>query len=735
MSQPTSSKNITNGTKSPPANTTKQPMINYNQIKVPDIDKFNGDPRKFHDFLSAIENQFWARPDMFETDHVKIWFISSHLSETASKWFDILRAKGSIETKEYKEFLALFKKCFSDPGRTTRALHQLNQCRQGRRSAFEYAVEIRSLVQIYGFDEFAAINAFRIGLSPRLNHHLLDYESPGTLEEIITHVVKMENTIQANLSYADSSREYSSSRQYRQFAPPPMFPYQYQSQQRFYQPPPEPRQTSFSTPPPVPLLAPEMMDVDAVVSKPRGPLTPEERNRRITNRLCMYCGQPGHIIRNCPLRTPRQTVNTLISEDHITGDLKGLTQHIVLNKIHTVAALIDSGASENFISSDAVQKYHLMPFTLTSPIPVETINGNPLLPNGINQYVDSVTLEIANDHAEKIDLYVIPATHADIILGLPWLQRHAPNINWKSLNITFSSPYCRRKCLPTEKIDSVLTPKNTQTLRNIVNQFSDFLKPAQTNPEIDSDEEMYSANEDLNALSDAEMDTDSEISESDTHMNLDSVSDYSDSDHEMEVIKISPPDTPKPTPTRTTDPFADLQVFNNSNPSPLITKMFGHMNYLLNPTNYSPQTPPKTSEPPAKPYQSSLPTKSLPPPPPIQHLPRTEITTPQTTSQSQSPHPSPPETTPQDTKPSESPSLTKLPTTPEPIPIIYTEYKENKDHPEFRNQLQKLLDRASRYSLKHSKELARIQDNMVCIGNRAVIPDALRLDIVRSRHC
>ena len=29
-------------------------------------------------------------------------------------------------------------------------------------------------------------------------------------------------------------------------------------------------------------------------------LTAEERARRLQNRLCLYCGQAGHVVRNCP---------------------------------------------------------------------------------------------------------------------------------------------------------------------------------------------------------------------------------------------------------------------------------------------------------------------------------------------------------------------------------------------------------------------------------------------------
>ena len=44
------------------------------------------------------------------------------------------------------------------------------------------------------------------------------------------------------------------------------------------------------------------MEVDAVQtsSGPRGKLTPAEREYRIKNKLCLYCGKPGHVVADHP---------------------------------------------------------------------------------------------------------------------------------------------------------------------------------------------------------------------------------------------------------------------------------------------------------------------------------------------------------------------------------------------------------------------------------------------------
>ena len=43
-----------------------------------------------------------------------------------------------------------------------------------------------------------------------------------------------------------------------------------------------------------------------------GPLSEEEKLHRRANRLCLYCGGPGHIALNCPHR-PRRQVNQIVS--------------------------------------------------------------------------------------------------------------------------------------------------------------------------------------------------------------------------------------------------------------------------------------------------------------------------------------------------------------------------------------------------------------------------------------
>ena len=49
------------------------------------------------------------------------------------------------------------------------------------------------------------------------------------------------------------------------------------------------------------------MEIDSVNSQ-RATLTNQERQRRRANNLCLYCGNPDHIVRTCPVRPAHPTI-------------------------------------------------------------------------------------------------------------------------------------------------------------------------------------------------------------------------------------------------------------------------------------------------------------------------------------------------------------------------------------------------------------------------------------------
>ncbi|OMH80615.1 Retrotransposon-derived protein PEG10, partial [Zancudomyces culisetae] len=168
--------------------------------------------------MAQIRRQFWAKSDAFSTDKKKIAYISAHFTGHASTWFDdILESEAKLPVtstepkllESYEAFMESFKLRFSDPGHQSRAIQQLHELKQGIQSVMAYAVDFRNLARICDFGEAANIDMFRRGLSTRITRHLIATKMPSKLDEVITLVVELENTVNSNLSYMNKS-EYRS---------------------------------------------------------------------------------------------------------------------------------------------------------------------------------------------------------------------------------------------------------------------------------------------------------------------------------------------------------------------------------------------------------------------------------------------------------------------------------------------------------------------------------------------
>jgi hypothetical protein len=96
-------------------------------------------------------------------------------------------------------------------------------------------------------------------------------------------------------------------------------------------------------------------------------------------------------------------------------------------------ALVDSGAQESYVSTQAVLKARLRPLRKHTPYPLYIANGEE---TRITHEVTSVTLNIQK-HQEKITFDVFRLATHDIILGLPWLRKHNPRIDWRSRTFSF----------------------------------------------------------------------------------------------------------------------------------------------------------------------------------------------------------------------------------------------------------------------------------------------------------
>ena len=110
-----------------------------------------------------------------------------------------------------------------------------------------------------------------------------------------------------------------------------------------------------------------------------------------------------------------------------------------------IQVLIDSGADDSFIDSDLAKQLDLPLEPLPVPKDVTALDGR--LMTQVQFRTAPLTLIISGNHREDLQLFVIPSPHYPVVLGLPWLKLHNPQINWETAAITNWSVHCHSHCL------------------------------------------------------------------------------------------------------------------------------------------------------------------------------------------------------------------------------------------------------------------------------------------------
>ncbi|KIK12786.1 hypothetical protein PISMIDRAFT_18482 [Pisolithus microcarpus 441] len=93
--------------------------------------------------------------------------------------------------------------------------------------------------------------------------------------------------------------------------------------------------------------------------------------------------------------------------------------------------VIDSGAELNSIDPCMVKKYKLKTYPIEYPLGVTAYNSG-----GGFQIKHKVTLHAkVKDHVMQIKAYIIPLHCKSVLLGMPWLKKYQPDIDWATRHI------------------------------------------------------------------------------------------------------------------------------------------------------------------------------------------------------------------------------------------------------------------------------------------------------------
>lgn len=115
------------------------------------------------------------------------------------------------------------------------------------------------------------------------------------------------------------------------------------------------------------------------------------------------------------------------------------------NRILNLRALIDSGAQKSFIDSAFARRHQLHTTPLSRPIRLNMADGNPSLHGPVTEEAH-VHLTISERHHETIALNLTRLHNHPVILGIDWLHKHNPAINWRKHVVSFNDGYCNKHC-------------------------------------------------------------------------------------------------------------------------------------------------------------------------------------------------------------------------------------------------------------------------------------------------
>jgi hypothetical protein len=236
---------------------------------------FDGNRKMLRGFLNQLRLIWQVQPASYPTDSIKVALLGSLLKGPALQWISPLLETNDSRLNSLSSMITLLESTFGDPDRSNTASRKIENLQQGRRPVSTYASEFRIIASDLDWNEPAKMYWFHKALNEDVKQLLLSKPKPGNLEDAINNAIEVDN----RLFELRSTKNH-----YRQN---PVFP----------------AATSQSTSDPM------IIDAAFRAAGPRGPLTPEERQRRMSSGLCLYCAEAGHIANDCPKLAARKSEN------------------------------------------------------------------------------------------------------------------------------------------------------------------------------------------------------------------------------------------------------------------------------------------------------------------------------------------------------------------------------------------------------------------------------------------
>lgn len=282
-------------------------IVTKSSVKLKEPPKFGGKRDECRSFFAHLALHFARYPDEFKEEHAKVIFAISYLEGQPFKHMEPYLAKLNIAGEPSPAILsdfALFEKTMTNSygivNAPVAAAAKIKVLKQTTTVA-AYATEFRRLAMDLSWNDEALASQFEDGLKDSILDALANEPIITNLDKLINRATELDDR---HFARTFAKKMSSSSSAVRRPHVPVSVPANVPRTANTVGP---------STPAPA-RSAPEPMDLSQARK-----LSAAERQRRIDNKLCLYCGSDNHLRANCPLK-PSDPLHSL-DDSEVVFDL------------------------------------------------------------------------------------------------------------------------------------------------------------------------------------------------------------------------------------------------------------------------------------------------------------------------------------------------------------------------------------------------------------------------------
>ena len=281
------------------------------QVKPCVPDTFDGsDPSRLETFIFQCNMYFAICASDFSDDEARVTFALSYLKGPPQDWFQseishVASEGGKLPEwfADYSIFQQELKRLFGPRDPINDAMNSLENLRyRDSGKATRYTIDFNRHARKTGWNEQALLRQYYKGLPDRLKDEIARLGKPTGLKSLQDLVATLDQRYwerQAEINRDKKSASASTSNKPASSEKP-------SGSQQSSGPKQDNRQQQGKKDQKKPASAPTTPaanDKNSIANLlgPDGKLKPEERQRRMDNKLCLRCGKPGHTVNDCPV--------------------------------------------------------------------------------------------------------------------------------------------------------------------------------------------------------------------------------------------------------------------------------------------------------------------------------------------------------------------------------------------------------------------------------------------------